>query len=57
MLSEILNEARGPGRMHFKILGEHTSQLVEGMCIMSQREYTVVIQKFNLTKVMYFNLA
>lgn len=43
--------------MHFKILGEHTSQLVEDMCIMSLREYAVVTQKFNLTKVMHFNLA
>lgn len=57
ILSEILNEARDPRPVHFKIQGEHTSQLVDDMCIMSLREYTVVIQKFSTTKVMYFNLA
>lgn len=38
MLSEILNEARVSRRMRFEKLGEYTSQLAEGMFIMSLRE-------------------
>lgn len=41
--------------MHLK-LGEYTSQLMESMWIMSQRECAVVAQKFKLTKIIVFQI-
>lgn len=56
MLSGILNEAGVfSGQMHLK-LGEYTSQLMESMWIMSQRECAVVAQKFKLTKIIVFQI-
>lgn len=37
-------------------LGEYTSQLMESMRIMSQRECAVVAQKFKLTKIIVFQI-
>lgn len=37
-------------------LGEYTSQLMESMWIMSQRECAVVAQKFKLTKIIVFQI-
>lgn len=56
MLSGILNEAGVfSGQMRLK-LGEYTSQLMESMWIMSQRECAVVAQKFKLTKIIVFQI-
>lgn len=56
MVSGILNEAGVfSGQMRLK-LGEYTSQLMESMWIMSQRECAVVAQKFKLTKIIVFQI-
>lgn len=56
MVSGILNEAGVfSGQMRLK-LGEYTSQFMESMWIMSQRECAVVAQKFKLTKIIVFQI-
>lgn len=49
------------GRMRLKkkkkTPGEYTSQLMEGMCVMSLRESTVVTQEFKLTEITVSQLS
>lgn len=40
-----------------KTPGEYTSQLMEGMCVMSLRESTVVTQEFKLTEITVSQLS